>query len=123
MVLDGTVSVAVIHPVCPFGRPGRRTRIHEIPAVLARSSTGRTVRTCVSGRRAATVWMRCACELGFDRATWLFISTTSGWLAGTVAPAAGWGATRAQPRAAVISVSPSAVCAGACWAVVMAVTR
>ena len=42
-------------PLCPLGRPGSRTCTQDPPPRLrARPRTGRTVRTPVSGRRAAT---------------------------------------------------------------------
>ena len=61
---------ARIQPVWPLGRPGSRTCTQRLPACGRRApSTGRTVRTPVSGRRAATDSIARARMLGPARAT------------------------------------------------------
>ena len=51
-VEDGRVWPPRIQPVCPLGRPGRRTCTQERPPRMTRLPiTGSTVRTCVRGRR------------------------------------------------------------------------
>ena len=67
----GAFAVArlTIHPLCPFGRPGRRTRSHVRPRVSTRRPiTGSRVRSPVSGRSIETRWTTRECRIGLERA-------------------------------------------------------
>ncbi len=97
------VRFAEIHPLCPFGRPGRRTRSQAPPSRLRRRPrTGRTVRLRVRGRLAATVSTRPAWRFGARRATWSRRSATvlcCRWPCGAAADPE---ETTMQPRLAAI---------------------
>ena len=69
-----------IQPVWPLGRPGSRTRSQAPFAALP--STGRTVRTLVSGRREETASIRSELASGRTWAVCEASRTTSGRSAG-----------------------------------------
>src|SRR5579859_3730531 len=82
-VQEGIVPVVVIQPSSPLGRPGSRTSTQDRPSLAAaRPSTGRTVRTPVSGRREAMVAIGRALIDGAVWAMWSRNSTTRSCPAG-----------------------------------------
>ena len=112
------VPRAVIHPVCPFGRPGSMTSSQTTPsAPIARPRIGRTVRSPVIGLNACTRPTCTEVSLGPDLTRCDSSSTASCWLrgiavgAGVVVTPGTWGtvfgvrwlATGTEVQAAVMT--------------------